>query len=69
MITTKKGVKGKNTISAKYTKGFSTRALPEYNRVGPAEYYPLMWEANRNNFAYRAASPIPIAASSSSTTT
>ena len=64
MITTKKGAKGKNTISAKYTKGFSTRALPEYSRVGPADYYPLMWEANRNNFAYRAASPIPIATAS-----
>jgi TonB-linked SusC/RagA family outer membrane protein len=64
MITTKKGAKGKNTISAKYTKGFSTRALPEYNRVGPAEYYPLMWEANRNNFAYRAASPVPLATAS-----
>jgi TonB-linked SusC/RagA family outer membrane protein len=64
MITTKKGAKGKNTINAKYTKGFSTRALPEYDRVGPAEYYPLMWEANRNNFAYRAANPIPIATAS-----
>ncbi len=64
MITTKKGAKGKNTINAKYTKGFSTRALPEYDRVGPADYYPLMWEANRNNFAYRAASPIPIATAS-----
>lgn len=60
MITTKKGVKGKNTINAKYTKGFSTRALPEYSRVGPADYYPLMWEANRNNFAYRAANPVEI---------
>lgn len=64
MITTKKGAKGKNVITAKYTKGFSTRALPEYNRVGPADYYPLMWEANRNNFAYRAANPIPLATAS-----
>ncbi|MFN8347513.1 MAG: TonB-dependent receptor [Spirosomataceae bacterium] len=64
MITTKRGAKGKNIISAKYTKGFSTRALPEYSRVGPADYYPLMWEANRNNFAYRAASPVPLATAS-----
>ncbi|MCP1381467.1 SusC/RagA family TonB-linked outer membrane protein [Runella salmonicolor] len=64
MITTKKGQKGQNTINVKYTKGFSTRALPEYDRVGPADYYPLMWEANRNNFAYRAANPIPMATAS-----
>lgn len=61
VVTTKKGVKGKNTINVKYTKGFNSRALPEYDRVGPAEYYPLMWEANRNNFAYRATSPVALA--------
>ena len=37
VVTTKKGVKGKNTINVKYTKGFNSRALPEYDRVGPAE--------------------------------
>lgn len=62
MVTTKKGSKGKNTINIKYTKGFNTRALPEYDRVGAAEYYPLMWEANRNNLAYRSASPLSISA-------
>ncbi len=61
MVTTKKGAKGKNSINVKYTKGFNTRALPEYDRVGPADYYPLMWEANRNNLAYRAASPVALA--------
>ena len=61
MVTTKKGTKGKNSINIKYTKGFNTRALPEYDRVGAADYYPLMWESNRNNLAYRAASPVAIA--------
>lgn len=61
VVTTKKGVKGKNTINVKYTKGFNSRALPEYDRVGPADYYPLMWEANRNNFVYRATNPIALA--------
>ena len=65
MVTTKKGTKGKNTINVKYTKGFNTRALPEYDRVGPADYYPLMWEANRNNLAYRATNPIAIATANS----
>ncbi len=60
MITTKKGEKGRNSINVKYTKGFNTRALPEYDRVGPGDYYELMWEANRNNFAYRATNPIAL---------
>jgi TonB-linked SusC/RagA family outer membrane protein len=61
MVTTKKGAKGKNNINIKYTKGFNTRAMPEYDRVGAAEYYPLMWEANRNSLAYRATSPVALA--------
>jgi len=64
MVTTKKGAKGRNNINVKYTKGVNTRALPEYDRVGPAEYYPLMWEANRNNFAYRATNPVALATAS-----
>ncbi len=64
MVTTKKGVKDKNSINFRYTKGFNSRALPEYDRVGSADYYPLMWEANRNSFAYRAANPIAIGTAS-----
>lgn len=53
MITTKKGKsKEGGTINLRYTKGFSTRGLQEYERVGPSEYYPLMWEMLRNNLAY-----------------
>lgn len=68
MITTKKGAKGKNTINVKYTKGVNTRALPEYDRVGPADYYTLMWEANRNSFAYRATNPVAMATASANAT-
>ncbi len=64
MVTTKKGAKGKNNISVKFTKGFNSRGLQEYDRVGAADYYPLMWEANRNSFAYRAANPIALATAS-----
>ena len=64
MVTTKKGVKDKNSINFRYTKGFNSRALPEYDRVGSADYYPLMWESNRNSFAYRAANPIAIGTAS-----
>jgi TonB-linked SusC/RagA family outer membrane protein len=65
MVTTKKGLNGKNSINIKYTKGFNTRALPEYDRVGAADYYPLMWESNRNNLAYRATNPVAIATANS----
>lgn len=60
MVTTKRGKPGKMSVNVKYTKGLSSRALPEYDRVGPSDYYPLMWEANRNSLAYRATSPVPL---------
>jgi TonB-linked SusC/RagA family outer membrane protein len=62
MITTKRGKQGTSSINVRYTKGFSSRALPEYDRVGPAEYYPLMWESYRNSIAYRTANPIALPA-------
>ncbi|MCW5911956.1 MAG: SusC/RagA family TonB-linked outer membrane protein [Cyclobacteriaceae bacterium] len=52
MITTKKGKDKNGSINLRYTKGFSTRGMPEYDRVGPADYYPLIWEMLRNNLAY-----------------
>lgn len=68
MITTKKGAKGRNSINVKYTKGVNTRALPEYDRIGPADYYTLMWEANRNSFAYRATNPVAMATANTNAT-
>ena len=62
MITTKKGTKDRNTVNVKYTKGFNTRAIPEYDRIGPADYYPIMWESYRNSLAYRATNPLTLAA-------
>ena len=53
LITTKKGKKGRNNISVKVSQGFSQRGLQEYERVGPTDYYPLMWEAYRNSLVYR----------------
>ena len=49
MITTKKGVKDRNQITVNLSQGFSNRAIPEYDRVSPEQYYPLMWEAYRNS--------------------
>lgn len=52
MITTKKGKKNKNNLSFKVLQGFSSRGLPEYDRVDAYQYYPLMWEALRNSLQY-----------------
>lgn len=52
IITTKRGKKNKNQLGFKTTQGFSSRALPEYDRVDPYQYYPLMWQALRNSLYY-----------------
>lgn len=69
VVTTRKGQKDRNSINVRYTKGLNTRALPEYNRVGPEEYYPLMWESYRNSIAYRATNPVALPAASADATT
>lgn len=54
LITTKKGVKGRNNISVRVMQGIATRGLPEYDRVNAFQYYPLLWEAYRNSLVYPA---------------
>ena len=62
MVTTKKGARGTNNINVKFSKGINSRGLQEYDRVGPANYYPLMWESYRNSLVYRATNPLSMAA-------
>ena len=64
MITTKKGTKDRNIVNVKYTKGINSRALPEYDRIGAQDYYPVMWESYHNSLVYRAANPLSVAAAS-----
>lgn len=52
MITTKKGKKNRETVSFKVVQGFSSRGLPEYDRVDAYQYYPLMWEAMKHALMY-----------------
>ncbi|HEY6502995.1 MAG TPA: SusC/RagA family TonB-linked outer membrane protein [Chitinophagaceae bacterium] len=52
MITTKKGKKNRNNVSFRVLQGFSTRGLPEYERVDPQEFYVLNWESLRNALVY-----------------
>ncbi len=50
MITTKRGKKGvKDRITMNISHGVTGRSVPEYPRVGPEDYYVLMWEALRNS--------------------
>lgn len=51
MITTKKGKKNRNDLSFKVTQGNTRRAYKDYDKVGPADYYQLMWQSYRNNLA------------------
>lgn len=52
MITTKKGQKGKNNISVRVLQGASERGLAEYDRLNAQQYYPIMWEAYRNQLVF-----------------
>ncbi|MER3470921.1 MAG: SusC/RagA family TonB-linked outer membrane protein [Chitinophagaceae bacterium] len=52
MITTKKGRRGAPAVGLNIRQGFMTRGIPEYDRVGPKEYYELQWENLRNTYLY-----------------
>jgi TonB-linked SusC/RagA family outer membrane protein len=62
MITTKKGKKNRSNIGFKVMQGFSSRGLPEYDRVDAFQYYPLMWEALRNSLQYTTGQTAAVAA-------
>ncbi len=68
VVTTKRGQKDRSSINVRYTKGVSTRGLPEYERVGVGEYYPLMWETYRNSVAYRLTNPVALATANQNAT-
>ncbi|WP_162850161.1 TonB-dependent receptor [Sphingobacterium yanglingense] len=58
IITTKKGVSETPTLSLTLNKGFTSRGIPEYERVNTLEYYPLMWEAMKNSVKFRKEKPM-----------
>nr|WP_233632638.1 SusC/RagA family TonB-linked outer membrane protein [Parapedobacter sp. ISTM3] len=61
MITTKKGKAGRNSLSFKATAGIVERGLPEYDRVDAFQYYPMMWEVQRNTLHYGSGIPLDVA--------
>ncbi|WP_266204271.1 SusC/RagA family TonB-linked outer membrane protein [Pontibacter kalidii] len=60
MVTTKKGKSGRNQINLKISQGVTNRGLKEYDRVNAYEYYPLVWEAQRNALAYATTGAVPL---------
>jgi TonB-linked SusC/RagA family outer membrane protein len=64
MITTKKGNKDRNQINLKVNQGFTSRAIPEYDRLDAFQFYPLNWESYRNGFAYNGNNPLSLEAAS-----
>ena len=57
IVTTKKGSQRKTAFQVKANQGFSSRSIPEYERVDAYTYYPLMWEAYRNSMVYNKDNP------------
>ncbi|MBO9729105.1 MAG: TonB-dependent receptor [Chitinophaga sp.] len=48
IVTTKKGKSGRNQLQVTAVQGFNSRGIPEYSRLNAQQYYPIMWEAQRN---------------------
>jgi len=52
MVTTKRGKTAEPRVNLNISSGFSQRAIPEYDRVGAYDYYPLMWQALKHSLMY-----------------
>lgn len=48
LITTKKGKKNSNKLTARITHGINSRGVGDYETVSAFEYYPLIWESLKN---------------------
>lgn len=48
LVTTKRGKKNSSRITLNSSTGIIGRFVQEYDKVGPADYYGLTWEAMRN---------------------
>lgn len=59
MLTTKTGKKGRAAVTASMRQGYSSRAIPEYDRLAPKDYYEVFWEAFRNSYLYASGQTAP----------
>lgn len=61
LITTRTASGGKPSLSFSVTQGFHQRSIPEYERVGVWDYYPLQWEMLRNGLVSEGADAVEAA--------
>lgn len=52
LITTKKGKSSEPKVNINITSGYSQRGIPEYDRVGTNDYYPMMWQALKHSLMF-----------------
>jgi TonB-linked SusC/RagA family outer membrane protein len=52
LITTKKGKTGTPKVNVFANSGSSSRGIPEYDRVGAYDYYPVMWQALKHGLMF-----------------
>ena len=64
IVTTKKGKGGDPSINVNFTQGWSTRGIPEYDRLDANQYYPVVWQGIKNSLMYNGAAPLSEAAAS-----
>ncbi|WP_316802491.1 TonB-dependent receptor [Pedobacter nototheniae] len=69
IITTKKGRDSQPSINVSFNQGFSTRGIPEYDRLNAYEYYPAVWQGIKNNLMYSATTPLSEAAAATKAST
>ena len=51
LVTTKKGENKKGQFSLSTSTATVSRNIPEYDRIGTNDYYPILWESLRNTRA------------------
>ena len=52
LITTKRGKTADPRVTVSFSHGYSERGIPEYDKVGIYDYYPVMWRALKNSLMY-----------------
>ncbi|MDP2236086.1 MAG: TonB-dependent receptor [Bacteroidales bacterium] len=58
IVTTKKGNKNRSQFQVRVSQGYSTRGLPEYDRVKSEDWVRLNWEAYVNQMHYSQGIPL-----------
>ena len=68
IITTKRGKSLSPQFSVTASRGFSTKGIPEYDRLDAYEYYPAAWQGLKNNYQFSASPALSEAAAAQKAT-